>query len=101
MIRSGSGMPAVSSACSKRRVVDRLGRELAARDALGELARGAHDLVAGAVVEGDDELQAAIADGHVLRLLDQAADVGGKRLALADDADLHVVARSAPRGRCG
>ena len=65
------------------------------------LADRARDLVAGAVVEGDDEPEAAIAGGQPLGLLDQAGDVGRQALALADDADAHAAARAARRGRGG
>ena len=51
-------------------------------------ADGAHDLVAGAVVEGDDRAGGGrLPAVRRLGLLDQAGDVGRQPLALADDAD--------------
>ena len=50
------------------------------------LARRPHDLVAAAIVEGDDEVQRAVVRGQRLGLFEQArADVRREPVALADD----------------
>ena len=79
-------MAAVSRCGGDCRLVDRRGLELPAFDLGGELAHGARDLVAAAIVEGDDQLQAAVAGGQAFGLLDQADNVGRQPVALADDA---------------
>ena len=72
MIASGARRPAATSPASRR------------------AARG--DLLARAVIEGDDEDQPGIAARQLLGLLQQAADLGVEIVALADDAHPHVVA---------
>ena len=84
-------MPAVSREAAKPFGRDRVGVDLAARDLGGQLARGAHDLVAGAVVEGDDERQRVLPARQRLGFLEQRRDVGRQPFAVADHAHPHAV----------
>ena len=92
MMRSGSGISTVSSACSNVAWSIASRQQLAAADTLGERARRAHDLVARAVVEGDSEVEPAIARRDASASSIRPRISSGTRLALADDADLHAVA---------
>ncbi len=53
-------------------------------------SRRPDDLVARAVVEGDDERHRGVVARQRLRMLDQAAQIGAEIVAAADDADPHA-----------
>ena len=92
-MRSGSGMPAVSRWADDGVGPDAGRVDGAGCDALGDAAHGAGDLLAAAVVEGDDEDEAVVVGvGQDLRLVEQRADVRHQAGALADDAHPHAVA---------
>ena len=88
MSRSGSGMPAVSSAPFSAPTLMSSGFSVPASNLLGERARRLGDLGAGAVVEGDDERDRLIVARQLHRLVDQRHQLGLDVGALADDADL-------------
>ena len=54
-------------------------------------ARGAGDLVAGAVVEGDGEIERGVVLGELDSVVDHPQQVGVETVARADHADLHAV----------
>ena len=78
-----------------------LDREIAGRDLGRHALRRARDLLAGAVVEGDDQDELVVVPGQLLGLLEQAADVGIEIVALADDRARARRCGAARRGRCG
>ena len=69
-----------------------LERDAAGRHLGGKLLRGTRDLLARAVIEGDDERELVVVPGQILRFFEQAPDVGREIVAIADDAHMHAVA---------
>ena len=71
--------------------VDLLGCDLAIYGSGGQLACCAHDLVAAAIVEGNQQRQLRIARGEGLRLHEQVANIGLQACAIAKDPDPDAV----------
>src|SRR5215218_11322708 len=54
-------------------------------------SHGADDLLAPAIIEGNDQSQTGVAPGELLRLVQQQPDVRGQAFALADDPDPDII----------
>ena len=80
---------------------DRVERRASGRDLVGEPLRRARDLLPRAVIEGDDQRQAVVAARQLLRLFQQAADIGRRdRRARRSPAPARC-SDAARRDRCG
>ena len=90
MIRSGSGMSAVSSRRRDRFGVDLLGREPSLRHHFRQRARGRGDLLPRAVIESDHQSEPGVGLRHLLGLAQQIGNVGREVGARADDAHAHI-----------
>ncbi len=71
--------------------IDLIGRNISGDGLLRQLARGAHDLVAPAIIEGDDQVDRAISRRQRFGFLKQSRYIGLKVVAVADDPHAHAV----------
>src|SRR3546814_4664781 len=87
----GIGNPGGQEAGSEALLVDVVGRDLAGDDRGGELPGGSGDLLAPAVAERHHEVEGLVVRRALLGIVDEAHDVLGQPLALADYPEADTV----------